>query len=193
VTAALELFWSRGYERTSLAEVCRAAEVNPGSLYYFFPSKESLLESTLDRLLETIEEGLLHPAWEGVTDPIERIFALLDAYRRGLEASAFTYGCPVGSMALEWREPPEGVRRRLAANFDAWTSAVRQCLEAASDRLPPGTDLDRLATFVLTTMEGGVMLARTHRHAAAFDRSVAALRDYSDRLLDRRGGGSAHP
>lgn len=189
VTAALELFSSRGYERTSLAEICRAAEVNPGSLYYFFPSKEKLLEATLDRLLETIEEGLLHPAWEGVTDPIERIFALLGAYRRALEATSFDYGCPVGSLSLEWRDPPEGVRVRLVANFDAWTAAVRRCLEEAVGWFPPGTDLDRLATFVLTTMEGGVMLARTHRDAAPFDRGVAALRDYFDRLVDRRGGG----
>ncbi len=178
VDAALELFWFRGYQVTSLADVCQAAGANPGSLYYFFPSKEKLLEAALDRLLETIDQGLLGPAWEGVEDPIARIFALLDAYRRGLLDTDLTYGCPIGSLSLEFRDPPPGVRRRLAENFRAWTGAVRSCLEEARHRFPDGTDLDALATFVLTTMEGGVMLARTERDVSPFDRAVACLRDH---------------
>jgi len=180
--AALELFWFGGYERTSLAEVCREAGANPGSLYHFFPSKEALLEAVLERLLETIHDGLVGPAWEGVDDPVERIFALLAAYRRSLQMTDLTYGCPVGSLSLEWRDPPEGVRRGLVANFEAWTGVVRACLEEARERFPTDTDLDGLATFVLTTMEGAVMQARTFRSLEPFDRSMAALRDYFERL-----------
>lgn len=182
VDAALELFWFGGYERTSLAEVCRKADANPGSLYHVFPSKEALLEAVLERLRETIHEGLVGPAWEGVDDPIERIFALLAAYRRSLEMTDFTYGCPIGSLSLEWRDPPEGVRRGLAANFHAWTAVVRGCLEEARDRFHNSTDLDGLATFVLTTMEGAVMQARTFRSLEPFDQSVGALMDYVSRL-----------
>lgn len=187
VRTALELFWTRGYEATSLAEICEAAEVNPGSLYHFFPSKEGLLEAALDELEASIDEQLLRPAWEGVDDPIDRVFALLAAYRRSLETTACSYGCPIGSLSLELRDPSEGVRRRLVANFEAWRNAVQKCIEEAGDRLPPDNDPERLATFVLTTMEGGVMQARTHRSLQPFDRSVAELRRYLDYLLDASG------
>lgn len=183
VRTALELFWTGGYEATSLAEICEAAEANPGSLYHFFPSKEALLEAALDELEASIGEQLLRPAWEGVDDPIDRVFALLAAYRRSLEVTACSYGCPIGCLSLELRDPPEGVRRRLVANFEAWRSAVRTRLEEAGDRLPPDTRPDRLATFILTTMEGGVMQARTYRSLEPFDRSVAELRRYFDHLL----------
>lgn len=182
VDAALELFWFEGFEQTSLATVCERAEVNPGSLYYFFPAKDQLLEAALDRLLESMDEQLLRPAWEGMDDPVERIFALLGAYRRSLEMTDFDYGCPIGSISLERRHPPPGVRERLAANFDAWTAAVRGCLQQARERIPPGTDPDALATFVLTTMEGAVMLARTYRSMEPFDQAVGCLRDYFGRL-----------
>lgn len=178
VDSALELFWLSGYEATSLADVCRRAEANPGSLYYFFPAKEALLEAALDRLHDSIDEGLLGPAWEGVDDPIEKIFALLDAYRRNLVATDFRYGCPIGSISLELRELPDGVRDRLAENFQAWTDAARSCLEEAKKSFRAGTDLDALATFVLTTMEGGVMLARAEKDVRPFDRSVDCLREY---------------
>ena len=182
VDAALERFWFQGYEITSLAEVCRAARANPGSLYYFVPSKEELLEAALRRLEEGLGPGLLEPAWEGVEDPVEKIFALLAAYRRSLVATELRYGCPIGSLSLELRDPPEGVRQGLVENFSGWRAAVRECLEEARDRFPDATDLDALATFVLTTMEGGVMLARTFRDIEPFDESVASLRRHVELL-----------
>lgn len=193
VEAALELFWFGGYESTSLADVCRKAEANPGSLYHFFRTKEELLEASLDRLLDSIQEGLVRPAWQGEEDPVERIFALLAAYRRSLEMTGMTYGCPVGSLALECRDPSPGVRQRLAANFDAWVAVVRQCLEQARDDFAPGEDLDALATFVLTTMEGGVMLARTHRDLRPFDQAVAMLRRQFELLRSAGRGHSPRP
>jgi TetR/AcrR family transcriptional repressor of nem operon len=121
---------------------------------------------------------LLDPAWEGVDDPIERIFALLARYRQALELTECAYGCPIGSLALELHEPDPPVRELLAANFDGWTEAVKKCLDAAKDRLPKSADTHALSQFILTVMEGGVMQARTHRNLKAYDASVAGLRDY---------------
>jgi hypothetical protein len=117
-----------------------------------------------------------------VDDPIERIFALLGAYRRMLEDSGCVYGCPIGSLALELHEPDPPVRELLSVNFEGWARHVKACLDAAGDRLPAGLDRMRLARFVLTTMEGGVMQSRTHRSLEAFDDGIAALHDYFDRL-----------
>lgn len=178
IDSALGLFAFEGYEVTSLVQVCEQADANPGSLYYFFRTKEQLLEAVLDHLHERLEPDLLAHAWKGVDDPVDRIFALLHLYRENLLRTDLKYGCPIGNLALEWRDPPEGVRKRLAKNFQAWAGAVHDCLEEAEDRLPPEADLDALATFVLTTMEGGVMLARTERAIRPFDQSVQCLREY---------------
>jgi TetR/AcrR family transcriptional repressor of nem operon len=74
------------------------------------------------------------------------------------------------------------VRELLAGNFSGWVSHIRACLDAAGSRLPRSVDTEQLAMFVLTTMEGGVMQARTHRSLSAFDASVASLHDYFARL-----------
>jgi TetR/AcrR family transcriptional regulator, transcriptional repressor for nem operon len=184
VLAAMRLFSEKGYGSTSVADILREAGANSGSLYHAFPTKQDLLVAVLKTYREGIGPMLLAPAWDGVDDPIERIFALLARYRQGLEQTDWTYGCPIGSLALELHEPDPAVREMLAANFDAWVDAVRACLNAAGDRLPAGTDARALAQFVLTVMEGGVMQARTHRSPEAFDASVAMLRDYLARLRD---------
>jgi hypothetical protein len=95
------------------------------------------------------------------------------------------YGCPIGSLALELSEPDPSVRHLLAQNFDGWTAAVRTCFEEAGARLPAATDRAALAEFVLTTMEGAVMQARTHRDIGYFDRAVGELRRYLDLLQAR--------
>jgi AcrR family transcriptional regulator len=160
----------------------REAGAHSGSLYHFFPTKQDLLVAVLDRYLAGIHPMLLEPAWHGVDDPIERVFALLAAYRQRLLDTDCFYGCPIGSLALEIHEPDPPVRERLAANFDAWTRAVRDCLDDAGDRLPEDVDRGELAQLVLSTMEGGVMQSRTHRTIDAFDAGVRRLRDYFDRL-----------
>jgi AcrR family transcriptional regulator len=174
--AAMQLFWEKGYRSTSIADVLGRAGVNSGSLYHFFPGKQDLLRAVLDAYHEGIHAMLLTPAWEGVEDPIEKVFALLAAYRSAIVQTECTYGCPIGSLALEIHEPDPPVREKLAANFSAWIDAVEGCLVEAGDRLPADIDRRALAELVLTTMEGGVMLTRSFRDVAYFDRAVGQLR-----------------
>ncbi len=173
----MELFATKGFNSTSVADILDRSGANSGSLYHFFPGKQDVLVAVLETYRDGIGQMLLEPAWGKVGDPIEKVFALLAAYRGMLVESDVLYGCPIGSIALELHEPDPRVRELLAQNFSAWAAAVEECLVAV-DRWPAGTDLRALAEFALTTMEGGVMLARTHRDVAYFDRAVACLRSY---------------
>ncbi len=185
VMVAMQLFWEKGYASTSVSDILKAAQANSGSLYHFFPGKQDLLIAVLDTYFAGIDEMLLKPAWENVSDPIERIFALLESYRERLVATECLYGCPIGYLALEIHEPDPPVRERIAANFTQWVARVEVCLDAAADRLPSHVDRRALAHFVLTTMEGGVMQSRTYRSIDAFDASIAQLRNYFSFLLAR--------
>lgn len=178
ILAAMDLFWMKGFQSTSIADLLARTQLNSGSLYNVFPSKQDVLIAVLETYRDGIVEMLLEPAWGQVEDPIEKIFALLQFYRNAIVESDETYGCPIGSLALELHEPDPVVRELIAANFSAWTAAVAGCLERARDRLPAGADIPAIAQFVLTAMEGGVMQARTHRDVAYFDRAVAQLRTY---------------
>jgi len=182
IGAAMELFWLKGYNSTSIADLLSRTQLNSGSLYHVFPSKQDVLIGVLEAYRDGIGEMLLAPAWNGIDDPIEKIFALLRLYRTLIVETDCTYGCPIGSLALELHEPDPQVRELIAANFENWTKAIVGCLDAAGDRLPRGLDRDALAQFVLTAMEGGVMQARTHRDVAFFDRAVAQLRTHFDLL-----------
>ncbi|KGB55326.1 TetR/AcrR family transcriptional regulator [Sphingopyxis sp. SE2] len=180
---AMELFWEKGYLSTSVADILSRSQVHSGSLYHFFPGKQDVLVGVLELYRDGIDAMLLAPNWDGVDDPIDKVFALLAGYRTHLIVTDCTYGCPIGSLALEIHEPDPVVRELMAANFSNWSAAIAGCFEAAADRLPKDTDRKALGEFVLTVMEGAVMQARTYRDIGYFDRNIAVLRDYITILL----------
>ena len=183
VGAATSLFAQQGYTATGTADILEKASAHRGSLYHAFPAKKDLLVAVLEGYRDGIDQRLLAVAWEGVDDPIDRVWALLDRYRRFLIETDFQFGCPIGSLALELREAEPEVRELLTVNFTQWMDRVRQCFDSAASRFPSGTNTAALSVLTLTTMEGGVMLARTFRSLEPFDTAVAALRLYVETLL----------
>jgi TetR/AcrR family transcriptional regulator, transcriptional repressor for nem operon len=183
VEAARTLFWEQGYTATGIAQILKRADAGSGSLYYFFPTKEDLLLAVLEWYRENLGPAVVEPVFARVSDPIERIFGILDGYRQGLLATGFHRGCPIGNLSLELADSHPAARELLAANFTGWRGAIERCLAEAAGRLPDPVDRESLALFVLTTMEGAVMLARAYRGIEPYDAAVTQLRDYFDRLL----------
>jgi TetR/AcrR family transcriptional regulator, transcriptional repressor for nem operon len=182
ILAAVELFYNNGYEGTGMAEILKKSHANSGSFYFFFKSKEQLLDAVLEWYLANLKPIIVDPVYAASSDPIERIFVLLNNYREKILSTDFTFTCPIGRLALEIDPSRREIHSKIAANFDGWTAAVRKCLEDASGRFPAGTNFAQLAQFVLTVMEGGVMQARAHRSIIPFDSSVMQLRQHFEQL-----------
>ena len=183
VNSARYLFWERGYAGTSMADLLAHAEVNSGSFYHFFESKEALLREVLEGYLFALRPMIVDPAYAQTDDPVERIFAILAGYRERILITDSKYGCPLGRLALEIDPENRPAHALIAKNFQGWIGAVRECVEELRPRLPRGTDLDALATYVLAIMEGGVMLSRSYGSVEPFDRSVTQLRQHFQLLL----------
>ena len=183
INSARYLFWERGYAGTSMADLLAHAQVNSGSFYHFFESKEALLRAVLEGYIHALRPMIVNPAFAKTDDPLERIFAILAGYRERILQTSCQYGCPLGRLALEIDPENRPAHKLIAQNFQGWITAVRECIDQMEDRLPAETDLDSLATFVLVAMEGGVMLSRSYGSAEPFDRAVQQLRQHFELLL----------
>ena len=190
--AAFQLFHEQGYHATGVATILREAGVNPGSLYHAFAGKEALLEEVLRYALTLLRPAVIAPVEAKEADPLGRVFGLLAQYREGMVLNGCRMGCPIGNLALEVSDDHRGARELIAANFENWVREVGGWLEAAGDRLPKDVDRARLARFVLTVMEGGLMQARAAGSLEPFDASVAELRTYFQ-MLEERAGAARKP
>jgi TetR/AcrR family transcriptional regulator, transcriptional repressor for nem operon len=178
IESARYLFWERGFAGTSMSELLAHAEVNSGSFYHFFESKEALLRAVLEGYLAAFRPVIVDPAFAKTAEPVGRIFAILAGYRDRILQTEYKYGCPLGRLALEIDPENRPAHNLIAENFRGWIGAVRECIEQFKDRLPSSTDPDALATYVLAVMEGGVMLSRSYGSVEPFDRAVTQLREH---------------
>lgn len=104
--AAARVLHEQGVERTTIADIARAADVPAGNVYYYFKTKDELVEAALSehtRHLEVLTDRL-----DRLPDPRERLKGLVDAWV-GQRDTAARYGCPTGTLAVELGKSAEGV------------------------------------------------------------------------------------
>jgi TetR/AcrR family transcriptional repressor of nem operon len=191
---AFQLFHEQGFHATGVATIVREAGINPGSLYHFFEGKEQLLLQVLEFAIGYLGPAVMEPVERKTTDPIARIFALLDQYRAGMVRRGCRMGCPIGNLALEVSDGNPQARELIHRNFENWANRVESWLVDAGDRLPSDLDRARLARFILTVMEGGLMQARAADDLKPFDESVGVLHEHLNLLLRQaaeRGRGAS--
>ena len=107
----------------------------------------------------------------------------MDAYRRAAGPDQCTYGCPIGSLALELHEPDQSCASASRKNFTNWTAAIEECLDAAGNRAAGRRRQRALSEFVLTTMGRRRDVWLGYRDIGCFDRAIGELRVISTRLL----------
>jgi AcrR family transcriptional regulator len=184
IATAAELFWRQGYAQTGVNEIIQQAQATSGSFYHFFPAKEDLLLAVIDHMSETLQSEVFDIDDEAASDPIDRLFSILSAYRRYLAGNEFVFGSPLASLAAEVSENHPQVRARLSEIVERWTAHIKDLLTDAALGHPVDADRDALARFIVSTIEGAILQARVSRSAVPFDASVSQLRTYLD-LLER--------
>ena len=152
---AMQTFWSKGYEATSLDDLCEVTGLSRSSLYATFGSKRNLLLRSVDRYVEQrnprIAEVLARPL------PIRDAFAALATqFIDQIVAGPGRRGCFLGNCAAEL---PRGDRAALACvrqGLQATEATFRHALAQARTRgeLQPGADVDTLARFLTAGFQG---------------------------------------
>lgn len=166
--AAARLFHRRGFQPTSLDEIVAASGVCRSNLYYHFASKEELGLAVLDRLAERfgadVIEGTLRDERVPARRRLERFLAVLTD---GLEADAVSRGCPFGNLVAELAGDHPEFRERLGGLFRKWEDAVVVCLRdgVRHGDFRSDLDVDRVATALVSQLEGAVLLCKAYGHA----------------------------
>ena len=178
---AAELFAERGVAGTSLDEVLAAAGAGKSQLYHYFRGRDELVEAAVGLRCTQVLAGLTR-ALGGVASLAELEQALA-GFVAGLEQMGLP-GCPIGSLAAEVAERNEGARLQAAAAFGAWEQLFADALarmrargELRADAAPAV-----LATALLASIEGGIVLSQAHKDPAplhiAVEAGVAQLRTH---------------
>jgi AcrR family transcriptional regulator len=173
VARAAELFAEGGIAATSLDEVLAAAKAGKGQFYHYFRSRDELAAAAVGyRCAQVLAE--LTQALGGVSS-LAGLEQALTAFIAGFEQMGMP-GCPIGTLATEVADRNEDARLQAAAGFDAWERLLADALERMRQHgeLRADTEPAALATGLLASIEGGMVLSQTRKDMASLRIAVEA-------------------
>ena len=183
VERAAELFAARGIAATSLDEVLAAAAAGKGQFYHYFRGRDDLVEAAVAHRCAQVLAGLTQAlASVSTLAELERALA---GFAAGFEQMGLP-GCPIGTLAAEVAGRNEAARVQAAAGFDAWERLFADALGRMRERgeLRPDAAPQVLATALLASIEGGMVLSQARRDMAslrvALEAGLAQVRAWAN-------------
>lgn len=184
VERAAELVAEQGVQATSLDEVLAAAGASKSQLYHYFADRDELVEAAVARRCEQVLAELTQMvAGVATLKELEGMLAGLVAIYERRPA-----GCPIGTLASEVAERNEGARLRVVGAFADWERLFAEAFERMCERgeLRADASPEALATALLASLEGGLLLSQTRRSAEslriAVDAALGYLRTFSAKM-----------
>jgi len=176
VAGAAGLLRRSGLARATLAEVAKAADVPLGNVYYYFKTKDDLVQAVVDAHVGDIAATL--GSLERHRDPRERLkaFARLIA-QTGPEAAL--HGCPHGTLCVELNKRDDalvGEAARLMARYVGWAEE--------QFRLMDRTDGRELALTLIAVVQGGALLSSAFGDPAVLTGRARWLESWIDSLSE---------
>ncbi len=191
---AARMFAMKGFHDTKVDQIIKAAEVTSGAFFHHFKDKDDLGFAVIDhhmeercRALDRIEKNLPE---DGSSHPLDRVFRRLDAVcemvvrRRNRKG-----GCLIGNLSTALSDTHPAFRKRLSECFDEMAAEFQARLNevAAIHGLSGDQDTDEMARYIVSVIEGAIMLSRTHRNVNFSERQVQHLKEDLKRSFQSAG------
>ncbi|GGU85060.1 TetR family transcriptional regulator [Streptomyces filipinensis] len=174
VFSAAQLIRRDGVAATGMREVAAHAGAPRGSLQHYFPGgKEQLVNEAVGwagryagKRIARFLAGLERPTPSG-------LFAAMAAqWTDEYAADGFTAGCPVAAATVECAAAGGSTREAAAAAFATWRSPLAEALAGMG---VPAARAASLATLMISTLEGAILMARAERDTAPLRTAVREL------------------
>ena len=160
VDAARRLLRAKGLEGAGVAEICHEAGLTHGAFYRHFPSREALVLEACAQAFDwtplNLAEGQREDA--GVADIVANYLSV--EHRDCTEL-----GCPVAALAVDAARAGGEIGQAFAAGIEAYLSSFTERVRRQGDLAPSASEAERQALLTLSTLLGGLILARATAEA----------------------------
>ena len=174
IAGTRQLIHQQGVEKTTIADIARTAWVPAGNVYYYFKTKDELVEAAIESHALDVRELL--ESLEGQRTPRARLKALVRALTAHGELAA-DYGCPLGSLCSELDKRTDGLDCRCS-------ELLRLPIAWAEEqfRLMGRRDARDLAVALIASYQGIALLTNTFRDPELMTREARRLERWIDSL-----------
>lgn len=164
----------QGVQKTTIADVAKAAEVPVGNVYYYFKTKDELVEAAIDAHAREIQAMLV--GFERHRTPQARLKALVRSWIPFADLAA-RFGCPHGGLCQELDKRDDGLDRKAGTLLALSVDWAEQQFRLMGKR-----DARDLAVALIATFQGAALLTNTFRDPDILIRQARRLERWIDSL-----------
>ncbi len=177
LAAGLRVVHEHGFRGASVRDIVDAAGVPQGSFTNHFASKEAFGLEVLELYFAHANALVARTLLDETRSPLARLEAYLDAQVAFVRDVGFRNGCMLGNYSADATGDFESIRTRLVEMLDEIQQAIERCLKAALQAGEIDSPLRpaELAAFVLSSLQGAILLSKAHRSTAPIKRAKRVL------------------
>jgi TetR/AcrR family transcriptional repressor of nem operon len=178
VTLAAPIFNQRGYAGTALSDLMRATGLEKGGIYRHFESKQELAEEAFDHAwrvaMDTRFEGT-----EDIPNAVDRLQQIVRNFR-DRRSGLVPGGCPLLNTATDSDDGNPQLRAKARRALRAWLDRMQSITDEGRKRSEVRSDVDsgELATLIVSTLEGSLILSRLQRNSDPLDHACRHLEEF---------------
>lgn len=183
---AAQVFNQRGFFGASLSDLMQATGLQKGGIYNHFESKEALALEAFDYAIARVDQAF-RDALAGKTTARDRLLAMIGVLQSLVENPPVRGGCPLLNTAIESDDAHPALRTRARQAMDQWRTTIQRIVGKGmrQGELRPDIDADEVASLLIATLEGGVMLSKLYDDPIHIRRSAAHMSAYVEQLVLR--------
>ena len=173
------LFNCHGYVGASMSDIMRVTGLGKGGIYNHFESKEELALASFDYATNLIAQRMTE-AEESCEHAADKLLAIISVTQGLSEDNPIPGGCPLLNMAVESDDGHPMLRERARRAMTRWRNRVHRITNAGikAGQIRRTVDSDTLATIMLATLEGAVMMSKLYHDRIHMSRAVDHLTTY---------------
>lgn len=185
VEKAAELFNSMGYFRASMSDLMEATGLEKGGIYNHFSSKDELAVAAFDHAVKVFGKRIQNTVEEREA-PMERLFAFIEGFKSNVFDPPIAGGCPLLNCAIENDDGNPLLNERSRGAAEKLMSYLERLIIAGQDagEIARLHQARHVATFIVSSLEGGIMLSRLYKDNARMEFVADSLKNY---LLGLKG------
>lgn len=177
IRKAAPIFNQRGYVGAALSDLMKATGLEKGGIYRHFSSKEALAAEAFDYAWRETLNARIHDL-DTISNTVDRLKQLVANFveRRGIIPG----GCPLLNTAVDTDDGNSILRERARKALRGWRSYIVSAIRAGikAREIRPRVDAKKLATLIISSLEGAIMVYRLERNEQALHGVQAHLDDY---------------
>jgi TetR/AcrR family transcriptional regulator, transcriptional repressor for nem operon len=184
IEKAAALFNRKGFAGASVSDIMQATGLKKGGIYRHFESKEALAVEAFDFSIRQMADRFVL-ALEGKERARERLSAILEVYSRVPAEPPVPGGCPILNASVEHDDGNPLLRAHARDAMDGLRRLIRHTLRRGVERgeVRPGVEVEGVASMIVASLEGGVMLACLYDDPRQMEQVVGHLRHYLEQTV----------